>query len=351
FVFFSALFSALLLIFKSYLLQIFTETQDFRYFDLLIIYILLANPGYMIEFIYLVKNRPKNILVYGLLFFFLQIIAAGLPPVFGYDIIYSIYGLISLSVIRLIWLGVLIFRHSIIRISFPYLREHISVGYPLIISVLLSGSAQYVDGYLVSQYYSREVFAVFRYGARELPFVVLMANALSNSMLPEMSLKNGFSGALASIKRKSLRLMHFVFPAAIIIMFFSHWLFPIIYNEGFRESATIFNIYLLLTISYMVFPQTVLIGLKRTRTIMLTSFIELVINVALSILLIRYLNIAGVALATVIAYYSEKAILIIFNSAYKIRPASYIPLGWLLFYSVITLAVYVLIEYKPLNLL
>ncbi len=105
----------------------------------------------------------------------------------GYEIVYSVWGLIAISILRLIWLFFLLAKYAEIRFSFPFIKEHLRLGTPLIISALLSGSAQYIDGAIVSSKFDATTFAIFRYGAKEFPLVILLANGLSNAMLSEFS--------------------------------------------------------------------------------------------------------------------------------------------------------------------
>lgn len=124
---------------------------------------------------------------------------------------------------------------------------------------------------------------------------------------------------------------------------FSHWLYPKIFNPDFSESAVIFNIYLLLIISRLVFPHTLLIGMKKTKIVMYASVAELILNVFLSIIFIRIWGIVGVAFATVIAFAFQKTIWLTYNkTALGISPKDYIPLKTLSIYSFITLVVFFL---------
>jgi O-antigen/teichoic acid export membrane protein len=100
------------------------------------------------------------------------------------------------------------------------------------------------------------------------------------------------------LKRGVSRLMHFLFPLTALLLLVSKPLFPVVFNSAFSESATVFNIYLLLVISRLLMPQTILNGLKLTRQIMVAAFFELVLNVALSLFLLAVWGIAGIAFAT-----------------------------------------------------
>ena len=217
---------------------------------------------------------------------------------------------------------------------------------------LISGSAQYIDGIIISTFYNNpETFAHFRYGAKEFPLVLMLANGLSNAMLPEFSTRRRMKEALAKIKLKSRRLMHLLFPASMLMMLFTRWLFPRVFTPEFIRSADVFLIYLLLIIPRLVFPQTIIIGRKRTRITLIAAILELSLNIPLSLLLIRDYGSVGVALATLIVYIIEK----IFLAGYlwvkmKIRPSEYIPLKVYAVYSVLISILFILIDHRIIDI-
>jgi len=280
-------------------------------------------------------------LTYGLITYSLQFLLVSLPVVFGYDLELALQGLVLISVLRYLWLLLLLVKHSRLSFSAGFIKEHIYYAYPLILSTLLGSSAIYVDGILVLNYFDSSTFAIFRYGAKEFPLVLLMANALSTAMIAEFAAKNNLSGTLNSLKKRSAGLMHLLFPVSILFLMFSHWLYPRVFNPDFAESAVIFNIYLLLIISRLVFPHTILIGLKKTNMIMYASFAELIVNVSLSIIFIKLWGLEGIAFATVIAFAVQKIIWMIYNKrVLGISPKDYIPVKVLAAYSLITLTVF-----------
>jgi len=318
--------------------------------NLLLVYILLSSPSVLIEYIYLVKNQSAKIIHYAAISFGIQLGLVIIPIFMGYDIVYSIWGLIVISILRLIWLFFLLAKYAEIRFSFPFIKEHLRLGTPLIVSALLSGSAQYIDGAIVTSKFDATTFAIFRYGAKEFPLVILLAHGLSNAMLSEFSTSAKIKSSMEVLKRKSARLMHFLFPITIVVMFFTRWLYPIIFNENFSRSADVFLIYLLLIISRLIFPQTILIGMKKTGVVLRAAFVEIVLNVGLSLYLVQFYGLTGIALATVIVYAIEKVYLMGYlYSKLKIKPAQYIPVNYHLIYSAILIIMFVLIDHRIID--
>ncbi len=233
----------------------------------------------------------------------------------------------------------------------PFIKEHLHFGLPLIITSLISGSAQYIDGIIVSSYFDDPgAFAVFRYGAKEFPLVLMLANGLSNAMLPEFGTRSRMKESLAKIRKKSERLMHFLFPASMLMMFFARWIYPRVFNSDFQRSADIFLIYILLVIPRLVFPQTILIGRKKTKITLWGAAIELAFNIPLSLWLIKPYGIVGVALSTFIVYTLEKVFLATYLwRKMKIKPGEYIPLLTYFIYSALITLLFVLIDHRIID--
>ncbi|PLX05010.1 MAG: hypothetical protein C0594_08425 [Marinilabiliales bacterium] len=330
--------------FKNIIAQYIGDNNAIPYLNLLLLYITFGTPSNLIEYIFLLQNKPHNIIGYGLVSFTLHLLLVAGPALLGMDIYYCLAGLVIISGARFIYLVLLVIKYSQLKLSGSFIKEHSKLAFPLMLSFLVSGSAQYIDGILVSSKYDASVFAVFRYGAKELPLVAMLANAFSVAMLSGFSSKEEIIKSLATIKRKSKQLSNLLFPVTIILLISSKWLYPLVFSDKFSESAAVFNVYLLLIISRLVFPQTILIGSKKTKIIFIVSVIELIINVGLSLIFIQYWGIIGVAYATFIAFALEKTILtILVQSSLNIKAKQYIAWPSLLFYSVITLTTYIIV--------
>jgi O-antigen/teichoic acid export membrane protein len=333
--------------------SVFNFSGNVPYLNLLLLYLLLSNPVCLIEYIYLLNNRSYRIFQYGVYTFSLQLILVLLPLLFGKGIIWSIYGLLAVTIVRWVWLLILLRRYTEMKISVKFMKEHLYLGLPLILTSLVSGSAQYTDGVIVSAIYQDPgMFAWFRYGAKEFPLVLMLANGLSNAMLPEFSTRTMMKESLAKIKVRSKRLMHICFPATMIIMLFARWIYPRIFTPEFQKSADVFLIYTLLVIPRLIFPQTVIVGRKKTHITLISSLLELALNIPLSLLMIKWgYNIVGVALVTFIVFVFGK----IFLAAYlwikmKIKPSEYIPLKLFFLYSCLLGLLFVLIDHRIIDI-
>ena len=333
--------------------SVFQISGNVPYINLLLLYVLLSSPVCLIEYIYLLNNRSYRIFQYGTYTFAAQLLFILAPVVMGKDIIWSLYGLIAISLVRWVWLIILLRRYTEIRVSWEFMKEHLYLGTPLILTSLISGSAQYTDGVIVSVVYrDPAIFAWFRYGAKEFPLVLLLANGLSNAMLSEFSTRTLMRESLLKIKAKSKKLMHLLFPATMVIMLFSRWFYPRVFSPEFHKSAGVFLIYTLLIIPRLVFPQTIIVGRKKTHITLIAALIELAVNIPLSLLMIKWgYNIVGVALTTVIVYCIGKIVLIGYVwFKMKIPPSEYIPLKVYSIYCLLLVVLFVLIDHRIIDI-
>lgn len=342
----SLLAAGFVLIFEQSISGILLNGAKVPFLKYLLIYLLVSSPASLVEYIYLVQNRSRKIVIYGAISFLLMFLLVVLPSVAGMTIEYSLAGLVASAAFRLVWALVLLFRYSVPKPDFAFIQIHLKSATPLVFSMFLSGSAQYVDGFIITSYFDEATFAVFRFGAREFPLVLLLANAFSASMLPGFADRSKLKSNLEQIRINSEKLGRWLFPLSGVLMLVSHWAFPVVFNASFAGSATIFNIYLLLIVSRLLFPQTILIGLQKNKAILWASFLEIVVNVALSLWFVRLWGLPGVAYGTVGAYIFEKLVLMVFvRKTCRIKVAEYLNLKQHLLYSLLLTAIFVVVEF------
>lgn len=331
----------LLSCFQSFILQILVGQNEVRYFSIFLLYALLNFPAYLLENIMLLQEKPKEILWYGVFSFLIQPTFVLLPIYAGWDFRWSIVGLATAAGLKHLWLFIHILQNSIWKIRIDFVKNWALIALPLVLYALLGGFNTAFDNWLVNYHYKGDeaIFATFRYGAQELPLTIALTNALGTAMLPEV--QKDLKTALEAIKNKSRHLFHLLFPITIGLVFAGKWLFPWIFNETFAGSVAIFNIYLLILISRVIFSRSILIGLQANKQILIISLIELIINAVASFILVQYLGLVGIALGTLIAYTLEKILLCAYLYArFRIPVHAYTDLRWLAGYVFILLICY-----------
>ena len=329
-------------VFQQGTIWLFTNQTELDYFFWFTLYMFLNWPTYLLEHFFLLQNKPRRILQFGALAFGGQVLVMTLPLMLGVDFVYCFYGLIGIAAIKHIWLLLFLFQHARIGWNWKAVSSWVKVSIPLILYAFMGGLNQVFDNWLVNYSFgsSKDAFAIFRYGAKELPLTMALANAFSVGMISEVAkdLKTG----MRDIKLKSLRLFHFLFPVSIVFVLTSHWIFPWVFEAAFYESALIFNVYLLLIINRLVFPHTLIMGLKDNHVMTIVSIIELVVNILSSLILVHYFGLWGIAMGTMIGYSLEKVLdagYLYFK--YGIKLNQYVPMKWFLVYSTLLMGAFI----------
>lgn len=266
------------------------------------------NPTYLNEYFLMMTGRNKALLLYGMVVYFFQLAVLTLPLATGFSMILSIQLLACLGLLKWIVSWGIIYRHSIFSMDANFVRLLISKSVPLAAATLISGYAQYIDAWIVKHYSDEKTFAAFMYGAREFPLSLIMANALSETLANRIRLY-GIQDSLSIIKSETKKLAKILFPLSCLLIVLSPIVFPLVFNQDFILSSSIFNIYLFLIIPRLLFPQSILIGTGNNRIIVWSASFELIINISSSLLLLHLIGIKGVAWGTVIAYMADKLFL------------------------------------------
>ena len=326
---FSLVAAAFLYLFSQNLLAFLHKQSGDHLISLCVIYLLLTGPSFVAEYILFLNGKKKAIVIYGAVSAGLSVALALIPVALHYSTEYAMGGLIAVAVLKLIFTLFVLQKYATLKPSGSMLVktmvENLKLSAPLIASIFVSGSAEYIDGLIVKSKFDDMFFAVYRYGAKELPVLLIIANTFSTAMIP--SIAANLNDGLKELKGKSGRMMHIFFPVTIILMPLSPYLYKYVFNDGFIYSSLIFNIYLLLAIPRLLFPQTVLTGLRKTPFLLLSSILEIIINVSLSLYLAGIMGLPGIAFGTFIAYLFDKIFLMAVNRFYfKIGVSKYVPL-------------------------
>ncbi len=329
----SAIAGCFLFLFSQNLLSFLDKKADGSIICLVIIYLLFNSPSFISEYILFLNEKKKEIIYYAVFSSFATLATALVPVILNYGMEYSLYGMIAVAAFKFVISLFLLNRFAVFSFNWNLQIENFKLSLPLLLSIFVSGSAEYIDGIIVKAKFDDVSFAVFRYGARELPILLILANTLSTAMVPAIA--NNLDEGLAELKKKSTQLMHIFFPLTIVLMLSSRYIYEYVFSESFVYSALIFNMYLLLIIPRVLFPQTILTGIQKTKFLLLSSVIEIVLNVSLSIWLAGKLGLPGIALGTLLAYLFDKIFLISINSFFNKIPLSrYLQTSTFCFYSI-----------------
>jgi O-antigen/teichoic acid export membrane protein len=325
---------------------------DVDLYQMFAVVVFFNTPSYLTDYIFYLKGKFKSLLIWGAVTFALQIILLCVPLFMRNTLNLAINLWLVLSMLKFNYTIVLLMKYASVTVHTRLILDFMKKVTPFMFSIFLAGSMEYINSFLVQYKFSDEEFAIYRYASKELPIFLILANSLSNIYSGEIANLNkegNFELGLEKLKNANRRLMRWLFPGTILFMAFSKYFFMYAYNANLVEGYKIFNVYLLLIISRMLFPQTVIMGMMKNRIFYLVSSNYLIINVTLAIWFLNIWGTIGTAYATVIAYLVEKIMLVIYCKTQGIDIKKYTPLGEYIVFSLITIAAYFVITYVDIT--
>jgi O-antigen/teichoic acid export membrane protein len=298
----------LFLLTSGFFLQLPEDFEDFNYTLPLALYIFLLVSSSTLDFFLLVQKKYKWIVGQSL-FFNGALVAVVIIPIFWGADLSSVFWLMN-AVLGLQWTVTVFLVIGTKRTPSSFVMKEFlySALLPLSLFALLGGMTQFVDGYLVAFLNeSAADFALYRYGARELPLSAFLAGGISAALIP--AVRADKQGGLERMGSELAVLYKQLFPLTIGLMLVSPFLFPLVFTEDFAASAGFFNIYLLLISSRLLLPQVFLIAARKNKVLLLAGGVEVTANVVLSLIFFQFWGIYGIAWATIFAYLASKLIM------------------------------------------
>lgn len=289
------------------------------------LYVLFYPLGTLLEMYWIAKKNSKMLVKYSIIFYGIWVVSMSMTAYFSHSLkmVYVVW--ISILCIRAVFCGVYIpFRF--VKLDSAFFRSLVW----LILTFLVAGSAEYIDGFLTDALFGKAQLAQLRYGAREIPVFVILANSLSlwiTQNTAQSSTEN-FNEILRQVKRKSSQYLIFGAGISAMFMLISTPAYRFVYGDAYLPASKIFDIMLLLVVSRFIFSNSILLGMGLDKVQFRITCIELVINIIFSLAGAYLWGIYGIAIATVIAYFAEKVLLAVYLYRKKgINPILYIPVS------------------------
>lgn len=312
------------------------------------LFLLTQWPGLFFEQVLTIRGEARPLAIFGALSALGMVLSLLIPLYYGAGLAHALFVLAMFAGVKglviLIWLITdRIKDKSVLPSPESHLSPWLKTAWPLMAYASVSALVTAFDPWFVNYWFegNEATFATFRYGARELPLLAAITNGAMVVVLPRLT--EAPSLGLDLLKASSRRLMHWVFGGAILIMLTVPWWWTLVFTEVFRESLPLFQAYLFVVASRLLFPVPVLTARGHTRLLMVFGLLELVINVLLSILLAPYLGLMGIIWATVLAYVIDKVALMGYLK-YRtgIGPGRYTDFRWYGGYLVVMVVAYLL---------
>ncbi len=203
------------------------------------------------------------------------------------------------------------FRLRWTRPQWEKIKAQLAYAAPLGLTAAAGYLSIYLDKNIISGVFDSGMYAVYVYGAMEVPFVAMALSAINNVLVPEISRMHheGKVREISEIWQRAIKKTSLLlFPMWIFLMIWAVELYIFTYGEPYRTSSLIFRIYLLKLPLRITTYAMILSVIGYPNLVFRIALAEMGINAALSLTFIRWWGMPGPAIATVIATYVQVAL-------------------------------------------
>ena len=240
-----------------------------------------------------------------------------IPLILGYSITYAFTALTIIAALQLIIVFIYVnqlFKKNGAVLKMSLFVKQLKYSVPAGFSGTVTMLSQHVDKIIISFFMLPAAFAIYSVGARELPFISIIPYAVSSVIFPRLVVLNKEKNYVEFIKiwhgaiRKTALVL---IPSAILFYILASVIIRLLYTENYIESTSIFRIYLLLIPLRITAFNSALLAIGKPKIVLKITFLALLVNIIMSIILINYLGIKGPAIATVASIYLSSIIFLI----------------------------------------
>ncbi len=283
------------------------------------ILVFLSLPVDSYDLFYIRKDKPRSIVIYTLLNSLIQLI--GLVYLLTQDFHMGHVVLFFTAFFAFRYVHLLYVSSAGLNLQWSGAWTFALFAAPLILHALFSGLTDYVDGWLIKSFFDDAAFAVYRYGARELPLNTILVSAVVSGLILYKS------DIGSTMKQEIKKLLWLLTPILALLILLSPWLFQFFYSADYKMSALYFNLYALLIISHILFVQVFFYRADDRWLLSIISLAEVICNVGLSLVLMRSLGILGIPIATLIVDSLFRiGLIVLVRQRYSQSPGNYYPI-------------------------
>ena len=192
------------------------------------------------------------------------------------------------------------------RPSLRGLGEQFRFSIPLGAATLVGTVILNLNKIIVASTCSTEDFAVYINGAIEIPLVLILPKSIQSILLPDFVrlYQQGDSREIVRLwKSAILKCASIMVPSMIFLQFLAPAVMRALFSSAYEAAAAPFRILALMLLMRSMSTDALFVATNNNRFILLRSIVSLILNVVLSLALIRWIGYLGAAIALVAVAY------------------------------------------------
>lgn len=252
-------------------------------------------------------NRHKLMAFLTIIFTSLHFASVVVPTILGFSLntVFISLGIVtSIKFIVSLFVCADLTGKSQLNFSSSLIKEQLFYIIPIGLNSVIDVFSKELDRTIVSAFFNVTELANYHCGALEIPLIGILTGSITAVLIPELAKcrsdeRWGDFGDL--FRSATVKTALIIFPLFGFLMLFAPQIFLILFTEAYLPGVPIFRIYLFMLPIRIVSFQAALFSLGKTKTVMLGAILDLLGNCILSIALIGFFGVKGVAIGLVAA--------------------------------------------------
>jgi O-antigen/teichoic acid export membrane protein len=148
--------------------------KDADLFQMFALVVFLNTPTFITDYIFYLKGKYRSLIIWGIVSFSAHMLLLCLPIYMKQTLNLAVNLLVILALLKFNYTIIILMKYSSITFHTRLIKEFMLKVMPFMFSILLAGSMDYINSFIVEYYYSDADFTIFRYGAKELPIFLII---------------------------------------------------------------------------------------------------------------------------------------------------------------------------------
>lgn len=191
----------------------------------------------------------------------------------------------------------------IYKIDFDLLRKQLFYSIPFGFALILNMISTKFDKFFINQYITSEEFGVYSIAFLGIPILGQFFKSIHNVVVPQISiyLNEGDMNKASNLWKKTVdKTSNVTIPAVILFWILSEEIITILYTIDYIEAANYYRIFILTFFISMLSYNIILRGANKTKYILFSDIIGVLITIAIGFFLIPKIGLYGAVITAVI---------------------------------------------------
>lgn len=292
--------------------------------NVLSFYIMFLLSGTLIDFLFVLEQKVKMTMSFNPIDKFFRLILLVGTALWHGTVEACMWGLMVYAGLRFLFISYYVFNNyyanHVWNLVLPNMKTQLAYALPFAAGIIFTTVSQRIDKLLVNRYITPEEFAIYSLAFFSIPLVDQAFSSINNVVTPKIAnlLKEGKTQDTVKLYRQVVeKTSSIAFPSIIYFTVMAPEMITFLFTASYVDATPFYRIYLLLFLFTMTSYGIVLRAAGKTKLIMLSNGIGMVVTAVVGIIIIPkfalwgaiFTAICGSAVPIVLQLYFERKVL------------------------------------------